>query len=108
MSKPSRRMPVPQSSTSVVPSFVHNSTQEVLPPKIAVFGPGVGIEPRVPQKRRRIQYLIEVPPSPGIPLRAERNLMVSTAHFSVKHFASSDVFLLRARRTAMGQVYHPR
>src|SRR2546425_2917796 len=44
---------VPQSSTSVVPLFVRTSTQEVLPPKNAVFGPGVGIEPRVPQKRRR-------------------------------------------------------
>ena len=38
-----------------VPSSIRSSTQEVLPPYLAVFGPGVGIEPLVPQKRTSIQ-----------------------------------------------------
>src|SRR5207247_9873277 len=60
ISKPSRRIPVPQSSTIVVPLFVRTSTQEVLPPKTAVFGPGVGIEPRVPQKHRCIPVTLSL------------------------------------------------
>src|SRR5436309_6454039 len=34
-----------------VPSEARTSTQEVLPPKRAVLGPGAAIDPRVPQKR---------------------------------------------------------
>src|SRR5207248_5426996 len=57
MSRPSIRIPVPQSRTIMVPSLVRISTHEVLPPYIAVRCPGVGIEPRVPQKRRCIIVL---------------------------------------------------
>jgi mannose-6-phosphate isomerase len=39
----------------MVPSSIRSSTQDVLPPYLAVFGPGVGIEPLVPQKRTSIQ-----------------------------------------------------
>src|ERR1051326_6320682 len=48
---PSSRMPVPQSRTMSVPPGDRTSTQEVLPPYLAVRGPGDAIEPRVPQKR---------------------------------------------------------
>src|SRR5687768_14052737 len=34
-----------------VPSSIRTSTQDVLPPYFAVFGPGVGTEPLVPQNR---------------------------------------------------------
>src|ERR1022692_34551 len=43
--------PVPQSKIRRSPLAVVNSTQEVLPPKWFVPGPGVAIDPRVPQKR---------------------------------------------------------
>ncbi len=33
------------------PSFVRNSTQGVFPPYRTVVGPGLGIEPLVPQNR---------------------------------------------------------
>jgi len=55
-------MPVPQSSTSSVPSVVRISTHEVFPPYFAVRRPGVGIEPRVPQNRTCINS--PVSPSP--------------------------------------------
>src|SRR5262245_64925775 len=51
---PSRRAPVPQSNTTSVPLPERSSRQEVLPPYRTVDGPGVGIDPRVPQKRMRI------------------------------------------------------
>src|SRR5688572_4185766 len=54
-SMPSSRAPVPQSRTITVPSSIRSSTQDVLPPYFAVFGPGVGIEPLVPQNRTNIQ-----------------------------------------------------
>jgi hypothetical protein len=38
----------------VVPSLDRSSTQHVLPPYAAVRFPGVGIDPRVPQKRTYI------------------------------------------------------
>src|SRR3954464_13090897 len=47
----SRCAPVPQSRISRSPLAVVTSTQDVLPPKWFVPGPGVAIEPRVPQKR---------------------------------------------------------
>src|SRR6266446_10690851 len=47
----SSRAPVPQSRMITVPSEARTSTQEVLPPKRAVLGPGAAIDPRVPQKR---------------------------------------------------------
>ena len=47
----SRRAPVPQSKIRRSPLSVVNSTHEVLPPKWFVPGPGVAIDPRVPQKR---------------------------------------------------------
>src|SRR5438128_1025149 len=71
MSKPSARIPVPQSSTSVVPSLVRSSTQQVLPPNTAVPGPGVGIEPRVPQKRRCIRFLLFLPSRRILPCAVE-------------------------------------
>src|SRR4051812_5095187 len=43
--------PVPQSRISRAPLAVVTSTHEVLPPKWTVPGPGVAIEPLVPQKR---------------------------------------------------------
>src|SRR5437868_12999283 len=47
----SARAPVPQSKISRSPLAVVSSTQEVLPPKWFVAGPGVAIDPLVPQKR---------------------------------------------------------
>src|SRR5205823_7564928 len=46
-----RGEPVPQSKIRRSPLAVVSSTQEVLPPKWFVPGPGVAIDPRVPQKR---------------------------------------------------------
>src|ERR1700682_345625 len=43
--------PVPQSKIRRSPRAVVTSTQEVLPPKWFVPGPGVAIDPLVPQKR---------------------------------------------------------
>src|SRR6202034_1924879 len=51
---PSDLAPVPQSSTKTPPEGVVNSTQDVLPPKWLVRGPGDEIDPRVPQKRASI------------------------------------------------------
>src|ERR1035438_1083247 len=45
-----RRMPVPASSTSTVPSRPTTPTHEVLPPYRAISGPGVASEPRVPHR----------------------------------------------------------
>src|ERR1700687_2935415 len=47
----SRCAPVPQSKIRRSPLAVVISTQEVLPPKWFVPGPGVAIDPLVPQKR---------------------------------------------------------
>src|SRR5207344_2373930 len=47
----SRCAPVPQSKISRSPLAVVSSTHEVLPPKWFVPGPGVAIDPLVPQKR---------------------------------------------------------
>src|SRR5438067_13482275 len=47
----SRWAPVPQSKIRRSPLAVVSSTQEVLPPKKFVSGPGVAIDPLVPQKR---------------------------------------------------------
>src|SRR5271166_1683831 len=46
-----RCAPVPQSKIRRSPLAVVSSTQEVLPPKWFVPGPGVAIDPLVPQKR---------------------------------------------------------
>src|SRR6266571_4349895 len=43
--------PVPQSSSTSVPPDDRSSTHEVFPPYRTVLGPGLAIEPRVPQKR---------------------------------------------------------
>src|ERR1700722_20004541 len=51
---PSDLAPVPQSSTRIPPEGVVSSTQDVLPPKWLVPGPGAAMEPRVPQKRTSI------------------------------------------------------
>src|SRR5215207_10690915 len=48
--RPSSRMPVPASRMMSQPSAVLSSTHGVFPPYRTVVGPGVGIEPRVPQK----------------------------------------------------------
>src|SRR5712671_1034972 len=53
-SAPSGRAPVPQSNRTVAPAAVVTPTHEVLPPKRTVPGPGVAIDPRVPQNRTRI------------------------------------------------------
>ncbi len=54
----SRCAPVPQSKTSSSPPDVVSSTQDVLPPKWIVSGPGVAIEPRVPQKRILMRWVL--------------------------------------------------
>src|SRR5438445_5372635 len=48
---PSSRSPVPASRIRSDPVLSRTSTQAVLPPYRTVSGPGVGLEPRVPQKR---------------------------------------------------------
>src|SRR3954469_12789553 len=48
--RPSSRMPVPASRMMSQPSPVRSSTQGVFPPYRTVEGPGVGMDPRVPQK----------------------------------------------------------
>jgi hypothetical protein len=45
----SERPPVPQSMTTRVPRAERTSTQDVLPPYRRVSGPGVAMDPRVPQ-----------------------------------------------------------
>src|SRR5690242_12526439 len=49
---PSGRRPLPASSTMIFPSPPVIPMQGVLPPYRAVRGPGVGIDPRVPQNVR--------------------------------------------------------
>src|SRR5262245_34926971 len=49
--RPRSCAPVPQSSTISPPSGPRTSTHDVLPPYRTVEGPGLGSEPRVPQKR---------------------------------------------------------
>jgi len=46
--------PVPQSRISWLPPDAVTSTHDVLPPKWFVLGPGVAIEPLVPQNRTRM------------------------------------------------------
>src|SRR4029078_7233317 len=48
--RPSSRIPVPASRMISQPSSVRSSTQGVFPPYRTVLGPGLGMEPRVPQK----------------------------------------------------------
>ena len=59
-SSPSGRAPVPQSMMNRAPEFVTTSIQEVLPPNRTVPGPGVAMEPRVPQKRTRMRPALSV------------------------------------------------
>src|SRR5688572_7884566 len=66
---PSARAPVPQSSTSSVPPSVRTSTHEVLPPYRTVSGPGVGIDPRVPQNLTRIAAPYVERGEPAVPTR---------------------------------------
>src|ERR1017187_9974845 len=54
-----RRMPVPASSTSIVPSRPTTPTHEVFPPYRAISGPGVASEPRVPHRVTCISKLPE-------------------------------------------------
>src|SRR5256885_1284152 len=61
---PSSRAPVPQSRMITVPSEARTSTQEVLPPKRAVLGPGAAIDPRVPQKRTCMADSLIIPCRP--------------------------------------------
>src|SRR5688572_12419123 len=51
--RPSSRMPVPASSSTSAPVGVRTSTDGVFPPYRTVDGPGLGIDPRVPQNLRR-------------------------------------------------------
>jgi hypothetical protein len=48
---PSGRSPLPASRIRSRPLGLVTLTQDVLPPYRAVRGPGVGIDPRVPQNR---------------------------------------------------------
>src|SRR5438045_2267586 len=48
--RPNSRIPVPASRMMSQPSLVRSSTHGVFPPYRTVVGPGVGMEPRVPQK----------------------------------------------------------
>src|SRR5277367_3357631 len=57
-SMPRGRAPVPQSKISRSPWLVMSSTHIVLPPNRTVEGPGVAIDPRVPQKRTRMVLLL--------------------------------------------------
>src|ERR1044071_762898 len=50
--RPSDRMPLPASRMTSLPSAHLTSTQGVFPPYRAVSGPGLGMEPRVPQNLR--------------------------------------------------------
>src|SRR6266851_10091030 len=51
--RPSSRRPVPASRIMSHPLVVRTSTHGVLPPYRTVVGPGLGIEPRVPQNCTR-------------------------------------------------------
>src|SRR3954454_19378340 len=53
---PSARAPVPQSKMMCSPALVVTATHDVLPPNRTVSGPGVAIDPRVPQKRTRMIF----------------------------------------------------
>ena len=53
-----RRAPVPQSNTNTPPAGVVSSTQDVLPPKWVVPGPGAAMDPRVPQKSACIVIIL--------------------------------------------------
>src|SRR6185437_9109393 len=90
---PSARAPVPQSRMKVAPAFVVTSTHEVLPPNRTVPGPGVAIDPRVPQKRTRTRPPVlptdilredrfhESPRAPERSLReSQRRLQIGRAH----------------------------
>src|SRR5499425_2188983 len=85
--RPSSRAPVPQSRMITVPSDARTSTQDVLHPKRAVFGPGAAIDPRVPQKRTCIADSLIIPGhfpgrlSPGNSGHGERSR--SSVRFSV-------------------------
>lgn len=57
-SVPNGRIPEPASKT-IRRSAPHTSRQVVLPPYSTVFGPGDGIEPRVPQQRTVIPSVVE-------------------------------------------------
>src|SRR6266496_6622450 len=63
--------PVPQSSTTSVPPDDRSSTHEVFPPYRTVLGPGLAIEPRVPQKRTSMKHGFR------LTLRAEASLYQS-------------------------------
>src|SRR3990167_2931415 len=54
-----RRIPVPASSTRIVPSRPTTPTHEVFPPYRAVSCPGVAIEPRVPHRVTCISHFPE-------------------------------------------------
>jgi hypothetical protein len=49
--RPSGAAPVPQSSSTSSPPSDRSSMHDVLPPYRTVAGPGVAIDPRVPQNR---------------------------------------------------------
>src|SRR5271170_6125525 len=51
---PSARAPVPQSKMKCAPASVVRLTHEVLPPNRTVSGPGVAIDPLVPQNWTRM------------------------------------------------------
>ena len=71
--RPRTRAPVPQSNTTSVPRPERSSTHDVLPPYRTVDGPGVAMEPRVPQYRMRM--------SAGCPMPAG-----DFARFGLRHY----------------------
>merc|ERR1739841_1294 len=58
-SAPNGRIPEPASKT-IRRSAPHTSRQVVFPPCSTVFGPGDGIEPRVPQHRTVMPSVLEL------------------------------------------------
>ena len=58
---PSPCDPVPQSMTISVPRDERTSMHDVLPPYLAVVGPGLAMEPRVPQKRTFMKARFSTP-----------------------------------------------
>ena len=55
--------PVPQSTTICVPAAERTETHEVLPPNRSVVGPGLAMDPRVPQNRTSILYPLYLAPT---------------------------------------------
>src|SRR5215210_7976601 len=84
----SRWAPVPQSKIRRSPPAVVSSTQEVLPPKWFVPGPGVAIDPLVPQKRTLIGVRL---PSPAASTRRSARPRARVLAEESRHHVALDV-----------------